>query len=91
MNCHWNTINTSVNIFWVVQNNKPVIDAVNKPNKHKKATSVSAFDISTMYTKFQNNKFFMVFDSLINFCFDIEKVNILQLTVMGHVGKKYQR
>ena len=86
MNCHWNTINTSVNIFWVVQNNKPVIDAVNKPNKHKKATSVSAFDISTMYTKFQNNKFFMVFDSLINFCFDIGESKYITVNSYGPRG-----
>ena len=31
---------TGVNTFWVVQNNKPVIDAMNGLNKRKKATSV---------------------------------------------------
>ena len=44
-----------VNTFWVVQTNKPVIDAMNELNKRRKATSVSTFDICT----------------LIDFCFDV--------------------
>ena len=36
-----------VNTFWVVQNNKPVIDAMNGLNKRRKATFVSTFDFST--------------------------------------------
>ena len=31
---------TGVNIFWVVQNKKPVTDAMNGLHKHRKATSV---------------------------------------------------
>ena len=61
---------TGVNTFWVVQNNKPVIDAMNGLNKRKKATSVSTFDFSTLYTKLPHNKLLMVLNSLINFCFD---------------------
>ena len=42
--------------FWLVQNNKPVIDAMNGLNKRRKITSVSTFDFSTMYTKLPHNK-----------------------------------
>ena len=35
---------TGVSTFWVVQNSKPVIDAMNRLNKRRKATSVSTFD-----------------------------------------------
>ena len=35
---------TGVNAFWVVQNNNPVINAMNGLNKRTKAFSVSAFD-----------------------------------------------
>ena len=42
-----------VNNFWVAQNNKPVIDAMNRLNKHRKATFVSVFYFSTLYTKFR--------------------------------------
>ena len=31
---------TGVNTFWIVQNNKPVIDAMNGLNKRRKATSL---------------------------------------------------
>ena len=61
---------TGVNTFWVVQNNKPLIDATIGLNKQKKATSVSTFDFSTLYTKPPHNKFLMVRNSLIDFCFD---------------------
>ena len=41
---------TGINTFWVVQNNKRVTDAMNGLNKQRKATSVSSFDFSTLYT-----------------------------------------
>ena len=43
---------------------------MNGLNKRRKATSVSAFDISTLYTKLPNNKVLMVLNSLVDFCFD---------------------
>ena len=58
------------NTFWVVQNNKLVIDAMNGLNKQRKATSVSIFDFSTLYTKLPHNKLLMVLNSLIDFYFD---------------------
>ena len=61
---------TGVNTFWVVQNNKPVIDAMNGLNKRRKATSVLTFDFSTLYTKLPHNKLLMVLNSFIDFCFD---------------------
>ena len=57
-------------VFWVVQNSKPVIDAMNGLNKWRKATSVSTIEFSTFYTKLPHNKILMVLNSLIDFCFD---------------------
>ena len=62
---------TGVNTFWVVQNNKPVTDAMNGLNKWRKATSVLTFDFSTLYTKLSHNKLLMLLNSLIDFCFDV--------------------
>ena len=61
---------TGVKTFWVVQNDKPVIDARNGVNKRRKGTSVSTFEFSTLYIKFPHNKYLMVLNSLIDFCFD---------------------
>ena len=43
---------------------------MNGLNKRRKATSVSTFDFSTLYTKLPHNKLLMVLNSLIGFCFD---------------------
>ena len=43
---------------------------MNGRNKRRKATSVLAFDFSTLYTKLPHNKLLMVFNSLIDFCFN---------------------
>ena len=43
---------------------------MNGLNKRRKATSVSTFDFSTLYTKLSHNKLLMVLNSLIDFCFD---------------------
>ena len=63
----------SVNTFWVVENNKPVTDAVNKLNKLRKANFISIFDFSTWYTKLSGNTIFMVLKNLIDFRFDRER------------------
>ena len=47
---------TGVNSFWVVENNKPVINSMSKLNRCKKASSVSTFDFSTLYTKLPHDK-----------------------------------
>ena len=57
---------TGVNTFWIEQSNKPVIDAINKLNKRRKATSISNFDFSTLYTKLPHGKRLMVLNSLID-------------------------
>ena len=58
---------TGANTFWIVQNNKLVIDAMKGLNKRRKATSVSTFYFSTLYTKLPHNKLLMVPNSLIDF------------------------
>ena len=40
-----------VNTFWVVQNNKTVINIMSTPNKHRKVNAISNFDFSNLYTK----------------------------------------
>ena len=82
---------TGVSTFWVVQNNKPVIDAMNGLNKLRKVTSVSTFDYSTLYTKFPHNKFLMVLNSLIDFCFDGGKNKYISYKFWNSLGKKYER
>ena len=77
---------TGVNTFWVVQNNKPVINAMNWLNKRRKATSVSTFDFSTMYTKFAYNKLLIVLKSLIDLCFGGGESKYITVIIMELAG-----
>ena len=61
---------TGVNTFWVIQNNRPVVDAMNKLNARNKAKSISTFDFSTLYTKLPHDKLLDVLNKLIDFCFN---------------------
>ena len=78
-------------MFWVVQNNKPVINSINELNKRRKATSVSTFEFSTLYTKLPHNKLLMVLNSLINFYFDGGENKYITVNNMESLGNKYQR
>ena len=81
------TFLAGVNTFWVVQNNKPVTDAMNGLNKRRKETSVSTFDFSKLY-----NKLLMVLNSLIDFCFDGGEIKYITINNYGACWvKKYQR
>ena len=61
---------SGVNTFWVVQNNKPLAQSIDKLNKRNKARSITTFDFSTLYTKIPHSKLVSVLHSLIDFCFN---------------------
>ena len=75
---------TGVTTFSVVQNNKPIIDAMNKINKRRKETFISVFDFFILYSIRSHNKLLMVFNSLIDFCFDGGESKYI--TVNGYRG-----
>ena len=74
---------SGVNTFWVVQNNKPITDAINKLNERNIANSISTFDFSTLYTKLPHNKLLMVLHHLIDFCFDGGENKFIQINKFG--------
>ena len=60
---------SGVNTFWVIQNNRPVTDAIKNINNRKAAKSITTFDFSTLYTKIPHPKLIDALNSLTNFCF----------------------
>ena len=50
-----NRVWVGVSNFWIIQNNKPVVDRINKISAKKGAVSVRTFDFSTRYTKIPHN------------------------------------
>ena len=60
---------SGVNSFWIIQNNEPVVDAINRTNKKSSAKSISTFDFSTLYTKIPHNKLLDSLVEIIDFAF----------------------
>ena len=58
---------SGVNSFWVVQNNVPVIETLNRLNKHKRAKSVMNYDFSTLYTTLPRDKLTKTLHAVIDF------------------------
>ena len=61
---------SGLNTFWVIQNNKPVLDALNKINKKSVAKSIVTYDFSTLYTKIPHKKLIYVMNKIVDFCFN---------------------
>ena len=60
---------TGFNLFWVVQNSKPIIDMLDKINKKKAAKSISTFDFSTLYTKITHEDLINKLNEIIDLAF----------------------
>ena len=67
----------------MVQNNRPVIDAMDGLNKRRKPTSISIFHFSTLYTKLPHNKILVVLHSFIGFCFDGRESKYIKVSSYG--------
>ena len=77
---------SGVKSFWVVQNNKPVIDAIHKLNHRNKASSIATFDFSTLYTKIPHDKLINVLNILTDFCFNAGDKRYLKITIWCYMG-----
>ena len=76
---------SDIKSFWTILNNQLVIDTIDKLNGRGKASSISCFDFSTLYTKVLHNKSLMVLNELIHFYFRGEDGEFISLD--SHGGK----
>ena len=60
---------SGINKFWIVQNNQPIIDKINKINKRNAAKHMSTFDFSTLDTKIPHDKLLFVLNNIVGFAF----------------------
>ena len=59
-NCHF-----GVNSFWVIQNNKVVIDTCNKLSNRKAAKFVTKSEFSTLYINVPDDKLIKALNSIL--------------------------
>ena len=79
-----------VNTFWVIQNNQPVLKAIDKINQKTNAKSVVTYDFSTLYTKIPHNKLLDVLEEVIDFCFKGRTLDYLGISNSGE-AKWYKK
>lgn len=61
---------SGIKTFWVIQDNKPVLDTMKHVNRYRKARTIETFDFSTLYTKIPHDKLTDVLCKLVDFCFE---------------------
>ena len=60
---------TNVSNFWVIQNNRPVTERIDKITNAKKAKTIRTFDFSTLYTKIPHHLLKGALEDIVDFCF----------------------
>ena len=60
---------SGVKTFWVIDNNKNVLDSLKSLSKKNRAKKLSTFDFSTLYTKIPHKKLMDVLIDIVEFCF----------------------
>lgn len=85
------TLFTGINTFWVVQNNIPVIDTMNKLNKRKILSSILAFEFSTLHTKVPITSLGWYFIVWLISALKEEKANIYQYITAKSYGARGEK
>ena len=57
-------------MLWVIQNNRPVTERIEKINNAQKAKTVQTFDFSTLYTKIPHHLLKGALEEIVDFGFD---------------------
>ena len=74
-------------IFWPAQNNESVLTAFKKLDNAIRASSVSAFDFSTLYTNMPLDKLKHAMKEFIHFCLKKSKPDVFQLPNIKQCGQ----
>jgi len=75
---------SGIKSFWIIQNNKPLLDCITKINKRKGARNISNFDFSTLYTMLPHDKLIDVLCKLIDFNFKGHTQDRINISIQGN-------
>ena len=77
-----------VSNFWIIQNNKPILDRIKKISAKKGAVSVITFNFSTLYTKIPRNLLKEALFEIVDFVFKGGISNGVYVTKNGSICRK---
>ena len=80
---------TNVSNFWVIQNNRPVTERIDKINNAKKAKTVRTFDFSTLYTKIPHHLLKGALEDIVDFAL-MEETLMVSTFSMEKLFGEYQ-
>jgi hypothetical protein len=55
-----------INAFWIINDNKPILDALKRINKGRQAKSITTYDFTTLYTTFEHGAIIEAMDNAID-------------------------
>ena len=61
---------SNYNLFWVIQNSRPVIEKMKQINSRNKAKSITTYDFSTLYTNIPHSDLTEKLDKIIDIAFE---------------------
>merc|ERR1711965_1015099 len=86
-----NRVWTGVSNFWIIQNNTPVVERIDKINHKKKAFSIRTFDFSTLYTKIPHHLLKGALSEIVDFCLRVEYRKEFMSIKQMHIGENLVR
>ena len=71
MEKYCNTIekSTKLNSFWIIDNNKKILNTINRLSKCKKLKNISTFDFSTLYTTINHEELYNAMEQILNIAY----------------------
>ena len=70
---------SNYNLFWVIQNSKPVIDKLNNINNRNNARTITTYDFSTLYTNIPHADLIMKLEKIIDIAFKGGKAKYIRV------------
>jgi hypothetical protein len=70
---------TSINAFWIINNNKPIIDTMEKLSKQNKAVSISTFDFTTLYTTIDHHELISKLSYIVDLAFKSSRHKFIRI------------
>ena len=83
---------TKINPFWIIDNNKEILDIINATNNNRNCRNINTFDFTTLYTTLKHDEILENFQNLFKKAFgksNNKRIKIDNYNACWHYSNKY--